>query len=116
MIFGDPDVKLVFGQVRDIAGQRGGVVVHGFSGENPAHVCPPFAVQGRMRITFLVRELVMNAMSGHPEDRPAFQGQCGAHRHEILDPFRSLITAMGQQAVVAHSDSDTAGNPPQHDR
>ena len=115
MIFGDPDVKLVFGQVRDIAGQRGGVVVHGFAGENPAHVGPPFAINRRMRIAFLVRKLMMNAVGRDPENRSAFKGQCCANGQEILDPLRSLVAAVGQQSVIRHPDPQTARDQPEGD-
>ena len=44
VIFRDPDVELVLGQVRDVSGERGCIVVHGFAHQDPAHMRPPFAV------------------------------------------------------------------------
>src|SRR5437870_4549365 len=81
--------------------------------ENPSHVCPPFAINRRMRIAFLVRKLVMNAVGRYPENWPAFKGERCANREEILDPLWSLVAAVRKQAVIAHADSQAAGNPPQ---
>ena len=44
VVFRDPDVKFVLGQVRDVARQRGGIVVHRLADQDPAHVGPPGAV------------------------------------------------------------------------
>ena len=89
-------MEFVLGKIGNITRQRGSVMVHGFSGENPSHMCPPFAVNWRMGITVMIRKLMMNAMGCDPENRSAFEGQRRAHRHEILDPLRSLIATMGQ--------------------
>src|SRR5438105_2164873 len=114
MVFGDPDVELVFGQIGDVAGQRRGVVMHGLAHQNPSHVGPPFAVAGRMRIAVLIRKLMMNAMGSYPEDWAAFEGRRGAHGKEILDPFGSSVASVREQPVIAHADAQTAGDPP-HD-
>ena len=68
---------------------------------------------GRVRIAFLVGELMMNAMRRHPENRTAFERERGAHRQEIFHPLGSLVAAMGQQAVIAHADAEAARDPPQ---
>ena len=113
MIFGDPDVEFVFGEVGDVARERGGVVVHGLAHQNPAHVRPPFAVHRRMRIAFFVGMLVMDAVRGYPEDRAALERERGANGQKIFDPFRNFIAAMREQAVIAHADAEAAGNPPE---
>jgi len=46
VILRNPDVKFVLGQVRNIAGQGGGVVVHRLAGQNPSHMCPPLPSRG----------------------------------------------------------------------
>jgi len=38
VVLGDPHVKLIFRQVGDVVGLRGGVVMHGSSCQNPTHV------------------------------------------------------------------------------
>ena len=113
MIFCDPDVELVFGEVGDVPGQRGRVMVHRLAHEDPAHVRPPLAVDGGMGIAILVRELMMNTVRGHPEDRPALECQRGTYRKQVLHPLRRLIAAMGEQAVIAHADAQAARDPPQ---
>ena len=61
----------------------------------------------------MVRMLMVNAMRGDPEDRPAFERERAADGQEVLDPLRRLVAAMRQQAVVAHADAERAGDPPQ---
>src|SRR6266478_2665393 len=69
-----------------------------------------------MRIAFLIRMLVMDAMRSDPENRSAFEGQRGTCGQDVLDPFRSLVSAMSKQPVVAHADAQASGNPPQEHR
>ena len=59
-----------------------------------------------MWIAFLVTQLMMNPMRRDPENRPAFERQCGADTHQVFDPLWRLISAMRQQTVVAHADPD----------
>jgi hypothetical protein len=66
-----------------------------------------------MRIAFLIRMLVVDAVCGNPENGSSLKSQGGANGKEILDPFGSLIAAMSQQAVVPHADSKASRNPPQ---
>ena len=51
----------------------------------------------------------MDAVSGDPEDWSTFQGEATAHADEVLDPFRSAITAVCEQAMVGHADADVDG-------
>ena len=113
---GQRDVELVLAQVRHVAREHLGVVVHRLAGEDPAHVRPVGAFARRVRIAFVIRMLMMNAMRGDPEDRSALERERAAHRQEVLDPLRRLVAAMRQQAVIAHADAERAGDPPQDDR
>ena len=87
VIFRDPDVEFVFGQIGNVTRQRGRIVVHRFAGQDPAHVCPPLAVAGRMGIAFLIGVLMMDAMRGHPENRPTFKRQRGASGQRNTQPL-----------------------------
>src|SRR5271165_5982487 len=68
-----------------------------------------------MGVAIFVRVLVMNAMRGYPGDGAAFKSERAASGEKILHPFRSFVAAMREQAVVAHADSQAAGNPPHDD-
>ena len=63
-------MKLVLGQIRDVAFQCRFVLAQRVANQDPARMRPPLAVARRVRITFLVRELVMLAMRRHPQQRP----------------------------------------------
>src|SRR5207245_10983593 len=78
VIFGQPDVELVFGEIGGIAHEFAGVLVESFAEKNPAHVRPPFTVARGMRIPGLIGVLVMDAVDGDPEDGSAFEGKGGA--------------------------------------
>ena len=54
---------------------------------------------------------MMDAVSDDPLNRPAFDGQRAASHQKVLDQFRDSITTMRNQAVKAHADSETAGDP-----
>ncbi len=86
VIFRDPDVEFILGEVGNVTGESGRVVVHRLAHENPSHVRPPLAVDRRMRIAFLIRILMMNAVRRHPENRPAFQSKRRANRSESTPP------------------------------
>src|SRR5438270_3627617 len=66
-----------------------------------------------MRVAVLIGKLMMNAVSGHPEDRSAFERQRCADGQKIFYPFGRLVAAMGEQAMVAHADPKAARDPPQ---
>ena len=59
-------------------------------------------------------DLVMQAMRGHPEDRSAFERERAAECEEVLDPLGRAIAAMGEQAMVAHTDAHIDGHNPEH--
>ena len=84
MIVVQPDVETMLGQIGSVLRHEPGVVVFGFAEQEPADVGPPGAIARRMRIAGLVGFLVMNAMRGHPENRPAFQGKGAADGEEVF--------------------------------
>jgi len=57
----------------------------------------------------VVTVLVVNSVGRHPEDRSALERHGGADGHDVLDPLWRVITAMGEEAVIAHSDADIDG-------
>ena len=88
-------------------------MVHGLAHQDPAHVRPPFAVDRRMRVAFQIGILMMNAVRRHPENRPAFECQRRTPGQEVLHPLRRPVSAMRQQPVIAHADTEAARYPPQ---
>ena len=97
-------------QVRDVARQHRRIVVHALPAQDPSHVRPPRALARRVRIAFLIRVLVMDAMGRDPEDRPAFERERGAPGQQVLNPLVGLVTAVGQQPVIGHPDAEHAGD------
>jgi len=106
--FSDPHMKPVFGQVRDVARQGRTVVVHGLAHQGPTHVRPPLAIARGVGIAFAIGVLVMNAMGRHAEYGAAFEGESATEGEKVLDPLGSLISAMRQQPVITHADSQAA--------
>src|SRR6266436_4918609 len=94
VILGQPDVYFVLGKIRHVARKSRRVMMHRAPGQNPSHVRPPFAVAWGMWVAMLVRVLVVNAMSRHPENRPTFERQRRTPGKEIFHPLRGLISAM----------------------
>jgi hypothetical protein len=66
-----------------------------------------------MGIAFLVRILVMDTMGRHPRDGSAFKSESAADRQEIFNRARGFVSAMGEQPMVAHADSQASRQPPQ---
>src|ERR1700733_14430968 len=77
--------------------------------QNPVDVCPPSAIVRRVRIAFVVAELMMNTMRGYPEDGAALKRECGAGGHRVFQPLRHFVSAVRQQAVIAHANADVDG-------
>ena len=96
--------------------QSRGVMVHGFAAENPSHVRPPFSIERSVGIAFLIRFLMVNAVRSDPEDRTTLKRQGCTCSQYVLNPFWRPISAVREQAVIAHADSQAAGNPPQECR
>src|ERR1039457_4596429 len=86
------------------------------SEEDPTCMRPPFAIARRVRITFLVRELVMLAMIGHPEQRAPFQSRHSANRKKMLKPLGCREGAMDEQPVITDAESQAHRHPVQKER
>jgi hypothetical protein len=69
-----------------------------------------------VRITFLVRELVMLTMDCDPQEGPSFQSRHAANRKKILKPLGGGVRAMGEQPVITHAKSQAARHPVQEGR
>ena len=106
MPLADPDVELVFAEVGDVGEEFGGVVVHGFAGDEPADMGPESSFAGRVRVAFLVGVLVMLAVGSDPEDGSSLEREAAAGGDEVFDPLWGLVAAMGKQAMVGHADAD----------
>jgi hypothetical protein len=69
-----------------------------------------------MRISMHVRQLVMNAMARYPVQWTAFERDRSAHGERVLQQLWNLVTAMRQQPVVPHTDSQAHADEPQNHR
>src|SRR5690349_19494408 len=116
MPLSQPDVKLVATKIGRIPLQLRIAMVQDFSADDPSHVRPPAAIPRAVRIAFTVAGLMMNTMRAYPEDRSTLKSECGASSEKIFNPFRNFVSAMRQQAVIAHSDSEAQGEVPQNGR
>ena len=74
---------------------------------------PPLAFARGMRIAFLIGIAMVNAMRGNPENGAAFQGESCADGESVLKPFGDFVSAMSEEAVIAHANSQASRNPPQ---
>ena len=110
---GQRDVETILAEVGRVAREHLGVVVHRPAGHDPSHVRPVGAFARGVRIAFVIGMLMVNAVRRHPEDRSAFEGERAADCEEYIHPFRRLVAAMRQQAVIAHADAERAGDPPE---
>ena len=75
VVFAEPDVDLVAGEVGGVAAEEGGLGVQGAAGEDPAGVGPPGAVVRGVRVAFVVGVLMVDAVGGYPEDGSALKRQ-----------------------------------------
>src|ERR1051326_4482025 len=110
MVIVQPQIEAVACQIRRVLGHDPGVVVVGFAEQNPAHVRPPRAVAGGMRIAGQVRMLMVQAVHCYPKDRSTFERQGAAKSEEVLDQDRHLVRTMRVQAVIANADSQPGGH------
>ena len=78
--------------------------------QDPARMGPPGAFAGCVRIAFTVRVLMMDAMGGHPEDRPAFERERAAPGQDVLDGFAGLVAPVREQSVITHADAQHPGD------
>lgn len=70
----------------------------------------------RVGISFLVGVLVVNAVCSDPENRPPLEREAAAHGDEIFDPLGGFVTAMREQAMVGHPDTDVDGEEVHDDK
>src|SRR5271154_3157360 len=77
---------------------------------------PPLAIARRVRITVLVRELVMLTMRAHPQERAAFQSRDAANSKKVLKPLGRGEGAMGEQPVKTNAEPQAPGHPIQKKR
>ncbi len=109
VVFAEPDVDGVLGQVGGVTAEESGLGVQGAAGEDPAGVSPPGAVVRGVGVAFVVGVLMMDAVGGNPEDGSALKGEAAAHGDEVLDPLGGAVAAVRQQAMVGHADADVDG-------
>jgi len=72
---------------------------------------PPLAIAWRVRIAFLVRELVMLTMRGHRQKRPPFQSRRAANGEKVLKPLGRRVGAMGEESVITYAETQAPGHP-----
>src|SRR5476649_373336 len=87
--------------------------MHCLAGQQPANMCPETAFARRVWIAFLVRILMMLAMSCNPENWAAFQGKRSADGQDIFHPFLCLIASMCKKPMIANAYAQPSSNPPQ---
>jgi hypothetical protein len=109
VIFAEPDVDGILGEVRGVAAEQRGLGMQGAAGENPAGVSPPGAVVRSVGVAFVVGVLMMDAVCGYPENRATLKRESAAHGDEVFDPLWGLVTAMREQAMVGHADANVDG-------
>ena len=99
----------IFGEVRSVTAEEGSFGVESAAGENPAGVGPPRTVVRSVGVAFLIGVLMMDAVSGDPEDGTTLKGEASTHADKVLDPLWGLVAAVGEQAMVGHADADVDG-------
>ncbi len=78
-------------------------------GKDPAGVGPEGAVDGGVRVAFLVGVLVVDAVGGDPEDGSAFERHGAAGGNEVFQPLGGAEAAVGEQAMVGDADAEVNG-------
>jgi hypothetical protein len=80
--------------------------------EQPAHVgvpqapeCPESRLVRAARIAFLVGEVVVLAVVGHPLDHRALDRERPENREAVADDRTGLERAVGEQAMEPHGDA-----------
>src|SRR5260370_19147458 len=78
-------------------------IAHRVASHQPTGMRPPPAVPRRVGVTGLVGVMVMEAMGRDPEERAALQCERATDGQDAFEPTRSLVSALGEQTVVAHA-------------
>ena len=71
---------------------------------------PKKAYQRAMGVPVLVGISMMDAMGGHPGNRPPLTGKGAAKRKEIFQKTGDFKAAVGQKPVIAKRDAEAAGH------
>ena len=79
--------------------------------KEPADVSPPGAIVRSVRITVMIRFLMVDAMGSDPEDRSAFERESTTDSKEIFQSEGDFVAAMGEQPMIAKTDAETDGHP-----
>src|SRR5258708_10141691 len=106
VVLAEPNVESVAGQVRRIALENLGLRMQGFTEEYPTGVSPPSTFARSVGVAFVVADLMMYTVRRDPEDRPTLKREGGEDTHQVFNPFGGLVSAVGQQPVIAHAYSD----------
>jgi hypothetical protein len=64
-----------------------------------------------VRIALTIGVRMMDPMRGHPLNRAPLHGQRATSRKKILNHSWDFVAPVRQQPVIAHPDSQAAGNP-----
>jgi len=99
-------VNRVFGEIGGVTAEESSLGVQGAAGEDPTGVGPPRAIMRGVGIAFLIGVLMVNTMSGYPEDGTALQREAATHGKEVFDPLGNAVAAMGQQAMIGDADTN----------
>src|SRR6185503_6129181 len=78
------------------------------------HMRPPTTIARRVRVAGTISVRMVYAMRHHPLNRPALERQRAARRKKVFNWFWNFITAMGQQPVISHADTETSRDPVKH--
>src|ERR1700731_1981532 len=111
MVLREPDMKFVLGQIGDVAFEHCNVLAQSIANQDPTRIRPPLAIARRVRITFLVCELVMLTVRGHPQQRAPFQRRHAANREKVLKPLGCRVGAMSEQPVITYAESQAPHHP-----
>src|SRR5580698_2152065 len=105
-----PEVETVLLQIGYVPSEQLGLPVGACSVNDPSRMRPPPALARRVWIAGSVGDLVVHTMCGDPYQRPSFETQRRTYGKGMFQPFWRLVSAMRQQAVIAHADAEVDGN------
>ena len=59
---------------------------------------------------------MVDAMRGHPENRPALERQRSTEGEKVLESLRGLVAAVGVKPMITQADAEADGHPVQRQR
>jgi hypothetical protein len=77
---------------------------------------PPLAVARRVWIATFIRVSVMQAMNSNPVDWASLEGKRATGGDQVFQPLRSRVSAVSQQAVIAHGYSNILRQNPYNEK